>query len=320
MSFLIETERLVITEMTMDMAMDVHKNSLDDNTRRFVPDEVFETLDDAKETIEFLMSQYGSTDGPLVYAVLTKDGNKNIGYVQMVPIDDGKWEIGYHIAKVHTGNGYATEAVKAFLPVIAEKVGITEVYGIRLLENAASGRVLEKCGFETFFTGEGSYHDGVYEISKGVWKAELRENAMDYRVVNENDIPALAEAMSSSYSEEPWNEKWEIDRAQRRIKSILVGFESLGVAAFDGDRLIGAALGFVDPYVDEDFFFVSELYVVPEWKKHGVGKLLLAELEIHLKEKGISVVELISIKENWEFYAKCGIVNDDGITVLGKQI
>jgi RimJ/RimL family protein N-acetyltransferase len=170
MSFLIETERLVITEMTMDMAMDVHKNSLDDNTRRFVPDEVFETLDDAKETIEFLMSQYGSTDGPLVYAVLTKDDNKNIGYVQLVPIDDGKWEIGYHIAKAYTGNGYATEAVKAFLPVIAERVGVTEVYGIRLLENAASGRVLEKCDFETFFTGEGSYHDGVYEISKGVWK------------------------------------------------------------------------------------------------------------------------------------------------------
>ena len=170
MSFLIETDRLVITEMTMDMAMDVHKNSLDEDIRRFVPDEVFETLDDAKETIEFLMSQYGSTEGPLVYAVLTKDGDKNIGYVQLVPIDDGKWEIGYHIAKAYTGNGYATEAVKAFLPVIAEKVGITEVYGIRLLENVASGRVLEKCGFETFFTGEGPYHDGVYEISKGVWK------------------------------------------------------------------------------------------------------------------------------------------------------
>ena len=170
MSFLIETDRLVITEMTMDMAMDVHKNSLDEDTRKFVPDEVFETLDDAKETIEFLMSQYGSTDGPLVYAVLTKDGNKNIGYVQLVPIDDEKREIGYHIAKAYTGNGYATEAVKAFLPVIAERVGITEVYGIRLLENVASGRVLEKCGFETFFTGEGPYHDGVYEISKSVWK------------------------------------------------------------------------------------------------------------------------------------------------------
>ena len=135
MNVLVETERLIITEMTMDMAMDIHKNSLDEDTRRFVPDEVFETLEDAKETVEFLMSQYGSTDGPLVYAVILK-----------------------------------VDEVKAFLPLMANRVGIEEVYGIRLLENVSSGRVLEKCGFETFFEGEGEYHDGVYEISKSVWK------------------------------------------------------------------------------------------------------------------------------------------------------
>lgn len=170
MNVLVETDRLLITEMTMDMIMDVHKNSLDEDIRRFVPDEVFETLEDAKETVEFLMSQYGSTDGPQVYAVILKNGNKNIGYVQLVPIGEGKWEIGYHIAKQYTCNGYATEAVTVFLPIMAKKVGINEVYGIRLMENTASGRVLDKCGFENFFEGEGEYHDGLYEISKSVWK------------------------------------------------------------------------------------------------------------------------------------------------------
>ncbi len=170
MNVLVETDRLLITEMTMDMATDVHKNSLDEDTRRFVPDEVFETLEDARETVEFLMSQYSSADGPLVYAVLLKDGNKNIGYVQLVPIGEGKWEIGYHMAKQYTCNGYTTEAVTAFLPIMAKKVGIKEVYGIRLLENVASRRVLDKCGFENSFEGEGEYHDGVYEISKSVWK------------------------------------------------------------------------------------------------------------------------------------------------------
>ena len=167
----IETERLIITEFTLEMARDVSENSLDEDNRRFVPDEVFETPEDAKETLEFLISQYESAEGPLVYAVITKDEGRNIGYVQLVPIGDGKWEIGYHVAKAFTGKGYATEAVKAFLPVMAERAGISEVYGIRLLENAASGRVLEKCGFQTFFTGEGAYHGGVYEISKSVWKA-----------------------------------------------------------------------------------------------------------------------------------------------------
>ncbi|MBP5654826.1 MAG: GNAT family N-acetyltransferase [Clostridiales bacterium] len=167
---LLETERLIITELTMDMAMDVHKNSLDEDTRRFVPDEVFETLEDAQETIEFLSSQYDSAEGPKVYALITKDEGRNIGYVQLVPIEDGKWEIGYHVAKEYTCSGYATEAVKAFLPVMADKVGLSEVYGIRLLENKASGRVLEKCSFTEFFTGEGPYHEGVYEISKSVWR------------------------------------------------------------------------------------------------------------------------------------------------------
>nr|WP_297707788.1 GNAT family N-acetyltransferase [uncultured Butyrivibrio sp.] len=175
MNILLETDRLKITEMTMDMAMDVHKNSLDEDIRRFVPDEVFETLEDAKETIEFIMAQYDSNEGPLIYALITKKEGTNIGYVQLVPIGDGKWEIGYHVAKQYTGKGYATEAVSAFLPVITARVGISEVYGIRLLENKASGRVLEKCGFETFFTGEGPYHDGVYEISKSVWKKAKME-------------------------------------------------------------------------------------------------------------------------------------------------
>lgn len=61
--------------------------------------------------------------------MILKDGEKNIGYVQLVPIGEGKWEIGHHVAKPYTCKGYATEAVTAFLPVMAEKDGIHEVYG-----------------------------------------------------------------------------------------------------------------------------------------------------------------------------------------------
>ena len=164
----IETERLVITEFSPDMAGDVHRNSLDEDNRKFVPDEVFETVEEAREAIAFLMSQYGRTDGPLAYPVLTKAGGENIGYVQLVPLGDGTWEIGYHIAKEHTGNGYATEAVGAFLPPMAEMTGISEVYGICLMENAASRRVLLKCGFEPVFEGIGDYQGEKREVFRSV--------------------------------------------------------------------------------------------------------------------------------------------------------
>ena len=164
----IETERLVITEFSPDMAGDVHRNSLDEDNRKFVPDEVFETVEEAREAIAFLMSQYGRTDGPLAYPVLTKAGGENIGYVQLVPLGDGTWEIGYHIAKEHTGNGYATEAVRAFLPPMAETAGVSEVYGICLMENAASRRVLLKCGFEPVFEGIGDYQGEKREVFRSV--------------------------------------------------------------------------------------------------------------------------------------------------------
>lgn len=66
----IRTDRLLITEFDESMIENVHLHSLDEDTRRFVPDEVFETMEEAREVVEFLISAYESTSGPLVYPVL----------------------------------------------------------------------------------------------------------------------------------------------------------------------------------------------------------------------------------------------------------
>ena len=166
----IKTERLTITTFFPDRAQAVYENSQDDDTRRFVPDEVYNSVEEAREAIEFLMSRYESTDGPFVYPVITNNEGKNIGYVQLCKLDEGTWEIGYHIAKSFTGKGYATEAVKAFLPAMAKKLNIKEIYGICLAENTASVRVLEKCGFTQIYQGSGNYQVKKAQIIKAIWK------------------------------------------------------------------------------------------------------------------------------------------------------
>lgn len=168
----IKTPRLTITSFSPDMAQTVYENSQDDDIRRFVPDEVYNSVEEAREAIEFLMLRYDSTDGPFVYPVITNDGGKNIGYVQLckLELEEGAWEIGYHIAKNFTGKGYATEAVKAFLPAMAKKLNIKEVYGICLAENTASVRVLEKCGFTQIYQGPGNYQGKEEQIIKTIWK------------------------------------------------------------------------------------------------------------------------------------------------------
>ena len=161
----IETERLIITRFTMDMAEAVHLNSLDEDNRRFVPDEVFETVEEAADTIGFLMGVYDNGDGLLVYPVLLKDSTY-IGYVQAVPFDDGTWEVGYHIGVNYTKRGFATEAVKAFLPVIMPRLGLDRIKGICLADNKASQKVMERCGFIKEYEGIGPYQGAQRNICR----------------------------------------------------------------------------------------------------------------------------------------------------------
>lgn len=162
---LIKNDRLSITCLDTSMYYDVWQNSLDENNRKFVPDEVFETLEAATEVVDQLIECYQSDDGPFVYAVIRNSDKANIGYVQLIQIEEG-WEIGYHIAQKYCGNGYATEAVSLFLKYLKDNKNINRIYGIALALNKASRRVLEKNGFALIFEGKGLYQGEQREIIK----------------------------------------------------------------------------------------------------------------------------------------------------------
>jgi RimJ/RimL family protein N-acetyltransferase len=59
----------------------------------------------------------------------------------------GAVELGYWIARPFWGRGIATEAAAALIE-IARTLGFTRLEGSHFLDNPASGRVLEKLGFE----------------------------------------------------------------------------------------------------------------------------------------------------------------------------
>lgn len=152
----------------MDMAKIVQENSMYEDYKGFVLDEVCETIEESEDTPEFLISQYCAFEEPLVYQFIVKEMQDNVAYVQLCPIDFDQWEIGYQIVKRFTGNGSATEALKAFLPVIIKTAGLSEVYGICLAENKASIEVMRKCGFEKLYSRIGKYQEIDSEIFTAV--------------------------------------------------------------------------------------------------------------------------------------------------------
>lgn len=165
----IRTERLLITNFTPDMAHAVHLGSLDEDTRRFLPDEVFETESIASEVIADLIDCYQGDEGPFVHPFLLQDGTY-AGYVQLVPMEEG-WEVGYHTVVTHTRKGYATEALQAFLPAMLSRFGLKEVAGVCDAENTASIRVLEKCGFTRIFEGDAPYQGNIRPVVKLIYRA-----------------------------------------------------------------------------------------------------------------------------------------------------
>ncbi len=166
-SVIADNDKLQIVKMNQSMYYDVYKNSQDDNNRKYVPDEVFGSLEEATEVVDQIISSYENKDGPFVYAVIRKKDNANLGYVQLVKIEEG-WEVGYHIAEIYTGNGYATEAVNLFLDYIKNNTNLKQIIGIALAANKASKRVLEKCGFELIYEGTGLYQGRKRKIIKTI--------------------------------------------------------------------------------------------------------------------------------------------------------
>lgn len=150
----IKTARLEITEFDPLMARRLHELSIESDNRRYLPDEVFESEEEAQSAIKTLMDFY-SGGGPIVCPVLFRA--ELIGHVEAAPLSDGEWEIGYHIGKDYTGRGFAAEAVEAFAPYIMNRLGIGRIFGICRAENLPSRRVLEKCGFTLEFDGMGAY-------------------------------------------------------------------------------------------------------------------------------------------------------------------
>lgn len=75
-----------------------------------------------------------------------------VGGIGLIADPGGGAELGYWIARDRWGRGYAAEAGRAVLAIARHGLRLGRITASHLVDNPASGRVLEKLGFEA--TGE----------------------------------------------------------------------------------------------------------------------------------------------------------------------
>lgn len=71
-------------------------------------------------------------------------GRLNLRFIDTVK---GSGEIGYRIAELHCGKGWASESVRHMQQLAYGRWKLTQLNAYANVENPASERVLEKCGF-----------------------------------------------------------------------------------------------------------------------------------------------------------------------------
>lgn len=152
MSLHIETQRLLLREMTDDDAPGMFALDSDPEVLKYLHTEPHTDIAQSLAVIHFVQQQYRD-NGIGRWAVLLKDSNTFIGWAGLkrnkTPLNGhvNYLDLGYRFIREHWGKGYATEASRACLAHGFDVLKEPVIYAAAMLGNDASQNVLLKVGF-----------------------------------------------------------------------------------------------------------------------------------------------------------------------------
>ena len=152
MNIIIETNRLLLRNFTLDDAALIHELNLDPEVTLYTGDPI-QDINQAQDVLEqTILPQYALYNHGR-WAVHVKPTQKFIGWCGLKARPErNEIDLGYRLMKKAWGNGYATEAAYACLKYGFEKLNLQRIVGRAMPENIASLRVLEKCDMQ--YVGE----------------------------------------------------------------------------------------------------------------------------------------------------------------------
>lgn len=148
---------------------------------------------------------------------------------------------------------------------------------------------------------------------------------MIYSTINKNQTESLKELASlyvDSFNIAPWNEKWTMDTAAIRIKSIMDTPDFIGYKAEQEGKVTGFILGFIEQFQNDKIFQIKEICVNPALQKTGIGKGLIQKLEEELRKNEIRGIYLITTRQGAveKFYNSSGFTENSHLLVMQKPM
>jgi [ribosomal protein S5]-alanine N-acetyltransferase len=174
----LETERLVLRELTLLDAETMFRYFSKESVIRYFGMDSFENIEQAKATIQTFKNRY--EEGSVFRWGIEKKGTDQLigtcGF-HLINNHHKRAEIGYELDDIYWGQGYASEALQAILSYGFETLQLIRIAAVVYVENKASQKLLKKAGFQEegllrkHMIQNGVAHDTIlYSLLKEEWK------------------------------------------------------------------------------------------------------------------------------------------------------
>jgi ribosomal-protein-alanine N-acetyltransferase len=160
---ILETERLLLRQITLDDAEDIFEYAVDPEMAKYVSWDPHTSIEDSIHFIHAMIKKYERiclSDWGIVY----KENNKFMGTCGY-----GWWssaharaEIGYALSKKYWNRGLMTEALRKVVTFGFEKMKLNRIEARCFIANRASEKVMQKIGMKF----EGIQREGLFAKEK----------------------------------------------------------------------------------------------------------------------------------------------------------
>lgn len=144
---------------------------------------------------------------------------------------------------------------------------------------------------------------------------------MNYFRMSEKDLDLITSLYVKYYNENE-DGSWTFEKAYRRIRQVLLTPDSYCLIQEINGLYTGFLMGYIKEYDDLKSYFLEEIVIFNEYQNKGLGSLFLKELESHLLEVDVSLIELMSVNDekHRHFYKKFSFAKVSNMMIMSKFI
>ncbi len=138
---------------------------------------------------------------------------------------------------------------------------------------------------------------------------------MEFKIIGMEHEEAIKAVIQDAFSVAPWNDVWDDAEVFHEYILDLVGNRnSLAFGAYDGDQLVGVALGRVKHWYDGNEYCIDDFGIATSSQGKGIGSALLNYIREYAVDHRYKSVTLWTERSAaaYDFYVKNGLTKATG--------